>query len=661
MAGLIKRESVDEVRDKTRIDEVISNQVALINAGAGQLKGLCPFHDEKTPSFTVRPSIGRYHCFGCGEYGDAISFVEQTQALGFTDAVEYLAGLAGITLQYEDRQPGFDRPREAPELRPRIIAANKAACEYFQSQLVTAEAAPARKFLFDRAFDREAALLFQVGFAPTGWDSLCRHLTALGFTQHEIVAAGLGKHRTNGNGIYDLFRGRLMFPIRDISGTIVGFGGRRLDELEENPDQVAKYMNTPETLVYKKSHVLFNIDKARGPIKDTKRVVIVEGYTDVMAAWLSGVQCAVATCGTAFGSEHAKLVRRVMGDHVTGGGLKLAEGSSLGGEVIFTFDGDKAGQAAALKAFGEDQRFHAQTFVAVEPGGMDPCELRLAKGPDAVMQLVNNREPLFKFVIRAKLREFDLETIEGRVEALRAAAPIVARIRDAAYREDYCKELARMIGTDLNTVRQAVTQASRAIGARNQLGSNQPGSNHPPTSHTPTAHPPTGASGAVRLPFGFDVLQSQSPTISVERDAMAALLQTPQLVAPVFDSLPPDTFTHPALAWMHAIVQTAGGQANAAALGPKLWIQQVEEKANPTIRPLLNRLAINALPVADESKTEPYVADVMVNLQVQHLDRQITEAKGRLSRAEANGSGYTEATIEIQQLEAARRALLSGS
>jgi len=641
MAGRIKRASVDAVRDQTRIDEVVASQVALVNAGGGALKGLCPFHDEKTPSFHVRSAIGRFHCFGCGKSGDAISFVQETQALGFTDAVEYLANLYGVALEYEEANFAGDRPRQAPELRTRILAANAAALEYFQNQLVTPEAAPARKFLADRAFSRDAANLFEVGFAPTGWDNLSRHLAGQGFTNNELVEAGLAKPRSNGNGIYDLFRGRLMFPIRDVAGSVVGFGGRRLDELEDNPDQVAKYMNTPETIVYKKSKVLFNIDKAKNAIRTNKRVVIVEGYTDVMAAWLSGVEYAVATCGTAFGGEHAKLVRRIMGDHVTGAGLKLAEGSSLGGEVIFTFDGDKAGQEAAIKAFGEDQRFHAQTFVAVEPGGMDPCELRLAKGPSAVLDLVNNREPLFRFVIRAKLRQFDLDNIEGRVEALRATAPIVAQIRDAAYRVDYCKELARLIGTDLDTVQKAVTQAAR-LRPRNQ----------PPQTTAQQIVPR-------RPPFGYDVLQTANPAICVERDALVALLQYPQLVEPGFDALPCDTFSHPALAWMHNIVQQAGGRAYAAQLGPKLWIQQVEDLANPAIKPLLNLLAISALPVTDEKQQESYVSEVIANLQVQHLDRQITEAKGRLSRAEANGSGYTDATIEIQQLEAARRALLT--
>lgn len=199
-----------------------------------------------------------------------------------------------------------------------------------------------------------------------------------------------------------------------------------------------------------------------------------------------------------------------------------------------------------------------------------------------------------------------------------------------------------MVGTDIPNVRQVVAQFGQTRGRANQLATS--------TQGVPVAR---------RAPFGYDALQSENPAILVERDALAALLQTPQFVASTFDTLPPDTFTHPALAWMHAIVQQAGGQAAAAQLGPKLWIQQVEDKANPAIRPLLSLLAISALPVADESQMAAYVNEVMANLQVQHLDRQIAAAKGRLSRAEANGSGFAEATIEIQQLETARRALLN--
>ena len=637
MPGLIRRESVDAVRDLARIDDVVSGELTLVPAGSGSLKGLCPFHDEKTPSFHVRPAIGRYYCFGCGESGDAIDFVERTQGLGFTDAVERLAASFGVTLKYEGAGGSEPRHSVPRELRPRAIAANVAAAAYFQTQLLQPAAGAARKFLHERQFSRGAASAFEVGFAPMGWDNLVNHLAAMGFTQAEMLAAGLVKTRNTGNGVYDVFRGRLMFPIKDTSGVIIGFGGRRLDELEDNPNNVAKYLNTTETILYKKSQVLFGIDKARDEIRRLKQVVLVEGYTDVMACWLAGVKTAVATCGTAFGGDHAKLVRRLMGDHVAGGGLALAAGESLGGEVIFTFDGDQAGQAAALKAFGEDQRFHAQTFVAVSPDGMDPCELRITRGDAAVVDLIRNREPLFKFVVKSKLREFDLETIEGRVDALRAAAPIVAGIRDFAYRENYSKELARMLGVDVDAARAAVAAAARGGHARTSA---------------------RGIAAAGAPAFGFDVLRTANPVLQTERAALAATLQSPELVSPQFDALRADTFTHPALAWLHLVIQQAGGLANAAEIGPRRWINLVAEHANPALQPLLNTLAITSLPVSDGAKLPAYIAEVVADLQIQSLDRRIAAARGRLSRAEANGSGYLETSAEIQALEAQRRALL---
>src|SRR5450830_1569262 len=298
-----------------------------------------------------------------------------------------------------------------------------------------------------------------------GWDNLLRHLRGKGYTEAELNASGL---MSQGNrGMYDRFRGRLIWPIRDVTGDVIGFGARKLFEEDQGP----KYLNTPETALYKKSQVLYGIDLAKREIARTRQVVVVEGYTDVMAAHLYGVTTAVATCGTAFGSEHTRLVRRLIGDTAIGSGVQLASGTSTGGEVIFTFDGDAAGQKAAMRAFGEDQQFSAQTFVAVEPSGMDPCELRQAKGPEAVRALVAGRQPLFEFVIRSTLATHDLDTAEGRVAALRASAPIVAQIRDAALRPEYARMLAGWLGMEFDAVRQAVTSASRALGS----GSGGPG------------------------------------------------------------------------------------------------------------------------------------------------------------------------------------------
>src|SRR5699024_8554108 len=456
MAGLIRRDDIAAVRERARIDEVVGQHVTLRGAGVGSMKGLCPFHDERTPSFHVRPHLGLWHCFGCGEGGDVISFVQKIDHLSFTEAVETLAGQAGVQLRYEDDGTG-NRRRPDVGRRQRLLDAHRAATEYFQQQLTTPEAQKAREFLTERGFDRTAAEQFGVGYAPKGWDNLGRHLRNQHFTQEELTAAGLLSEGRRGT--YDRFRGRLIWPIRDLAGAVVGFGARKLYEDDPGP----KYLNTPETQIYKKSQVLYGIDLAKREIAKNRRVVVVEGYTDVMAMHLAGVPTAVATCGTAFGPEHIKIVRRLLGDSASSAaGVMLSSGSAVGGEVIFTFDGDEAGQKAALRAFDQDQQFASQTFVAVEPSGMDPCDLRQERGDEAVRSLVAEREPLFQFAIRSVLRQVDLDTAEGRVGGLRVTAPVVARIRDHALRGEYARELAGWLGMDESSVRQAVTRAARA-------------------------------------------------------------------------------------------------------------------------------------------------------------------------------------------------------
>lgn len=458
MAGRIKREDVQAVRERARIEDVVGEHVTLKSAGVGSMKGLCPFHDERSPSFHVRPQVGLWHCFGCSEGGDVISFVQKIDGLPFAEAVEYLAGRVGIQLRYEDG--GAPRPGEEPGRRQRLLEAHRVAATYFAEQLASPGAATARTFLAERGFDRSAAEQFGVGYAPQGWDALLRHLRGRGFTEAELKATGL---MSEGNrGLYDRFRGRLVWPIREVTGDTVGFGARKLYEDDQGP----KYLNTPETALYKKSQVLYGIDLAKREIAKAKRVVVVEGYTDVMAMHLSGEGTAVATCGTAFGPDHARIVRRLVGDTGSSGGVQLASGASVGGEIIFTFDGDAAGQKAAMRAFGEDQTFSAQTFVAVEPSGMDPCELRQAQGPDAVRGLVEARQPLFEFVIRTTLRAYDLDRAEGRVGALRAAVPVVAGIRDRGLRFEYARLLAGWLGMDEESVRHAVGSAVRSGPAR---------------------------------------------------------------------------------------------------------------------------------------------------------------------------------------------------
>jgi DNA primase len=483
----IRREDVEAVRERSRIEDVVSEYVTLRPAGVGSLKGLCPFHDEKSPSFNVRPTVGFYHCFGCQKGGDVISFVMEIDGLAFAEAVERLAARVGIELRYEDdggnegKRPG----REGVNQRRRMLEANRAAAQFYTEQLgASPDASIGRQFLVDRGFDQSAAELFGVGFAPRGGEVLTRHLLGRGFTREELVSSGLsGEGR---RGLYDRFRGRLMWPIRDVTGDTLGFGARRLfddDSIE------AKYLNTPETALYKKSHVLYGVDLAKREIAKSHQVIVVEGYTDVMACHLAGEATAVATCGTAFAADHIRIVRRLIGDE-----------RNTGGKVIFTFDGDAAGQKAALRAFEDDQRFVSQTYVAIAPSGMDPCDLRQRQGNEAVRELIGTRRPMYEFKIQSIISEVDLTTVEGSARGLRLAAPVVAGIRDEVIRGGYVVKLAGMLGLEDSPVRKAVSRALRELRSAPTPGAAGPGGSAGPGGAGGTGAAGQGANGGRRGP-----------------------------------------------------------------------------------------------------------------------------------------------------------------
>lgn len=425
-SGRISDDDIALVRERSPIADVVGEHIQLRNAGGGNLKGLCPFHDEKSPSFNVTPARGYYYCFGCAEGGDVITFIRKIDNLTFSEAVERLAQRAGIQLRYE--QGGYVPGREQGE-RVRLIEAHRAAAEFYAERLSGPDAGPGRRFLSERGFERADAEHFGVGYAPNEWEALSRHLMSRGFTSQELIKGGLA--REGRRGPVDRFRGRLVWPIRDITGDVIGFGARKLLDSDDGP----KYLNTPESPIYHKSSVLYGVDLAKREIARRSQAVIVEGYTDVMACHLAGVPTAVATCGTSFGEEHIKVLRRLLLDQ-----------AEFRGEVVFTFDGDSAGQKAALRAFQDEQKFVTQTFVAVQPDGLDPCDLRVKQGDAAVRDLIAGREPLFAFAVRSVLARYDLDTNEGRLAALDAAAPIVASIKDPGLRKAYTVDLDRWIG-----------------------------------------------------------------------------------------------------------------------------------------------------------------------------------------------------------------------
>ncbi|GAB3274471.1 DNA primase [Sinomonas notoginsengisoli] len=635
MAGLIKPEDIAEVRARTDIREVVEGYVTLKSAGIGSWKGLCPFHDERSPSFHVRPHVGTYHCFGCGESGDVISFVMKMDHTGFAETVEKLAARIGYELRYED---GAGPRREEVGRRQRLLDAHKIAAEFFQSQLLAPAAAAGRQFLFERGFERHVAEQFGVGFAPQGWDSLLKHLRTKGFRDEELRLTGMF---SEGNrGLYDRFRGRLIWPIRDIAGDVIGFGARRLFDDDQGP----KYLNTPETALYKKSQVLYGIDIAKRNIAKKRQLVVVEGYTDVMACHLAGIDTAVASCGTAFGAEHIKIARRLLSDDGTGG------------EVVFTFDGDAAGQKAALKAFEEDQRFVAQTYVSVEPSGMDPCELRQHRGDAAVRQLIETRRPLFEFAIQATLRKHNLESVEGRVSALREAAPVVAQIRDHAIRPAYTRELAKWLGVPLEDVAWAVASAGKRASSSGSPWTPQQG-RHEKSSRS--AHDADGPAPAPFSPPAWTP-DPRDPVAVMERQALEVVLQQPQMVRDgSWTEFAAARFAAPAHSALHSALVAAGRPAAQEATAA--WIERVRHELPEPLRPLLAELAVTPLPATTEESLERYCRDILAGLAELQITAQKAEMMGQLQRLDpaASPEEFQRLNRGLMELELRRRALRS--
>ena len=650
MAGRIRDEDIKSVRDAASIVDIVGAVVQLRNAGGGNLKGLCPFHDEKSPSFQVSPAKNLYHCFGCQEGGDVFKFVMLLDHLSFSEAVERLAGQCGIEVRYTEG--GYTKNSDRSQ-RTRLLEANKAASEYFVEQLSQPAAVQGREFLDSRGFDAEAVATFNVGYAPDSWENLVRHLRGRGFSDQEILLGGLASEGRR--GIMDRFRNRLTWPIADLSGDVIGFGARRLSDDPESP----KYLNTPETPIYKKSSVLYGLDLARREIAKQERAVIVEGYTDVMACHVAGVQTAVATCGTAFGEEHIKILRRLLGDR----------NQYLGYEVVFTFDGDSAGQKAALRTFLDEQKFVTQTFVAVEPNGLDPCDLRLQKGDAAVRELIATRSPLFEFAIRAELAKHNLDTAEGQVHALRAAAPIVANIRDQALRPEYTRRLAGWLGLEERSAQQAVRQAAgpaAAAGGRGRQGPGQrqsPGQNQNPHQNQQRqrgSQPPPGQNGL----FGRAAATVPGPhdhIAGAEREVLKAALQQPALAGNVFDGLDPSEFTVPAYAAVRTAIQKAGGAVAYEATAPNGdgWVVRVQNEApDDAVRGLVTELTVEAM----RSRTavdQTYVSEVMMGVRTHTVNRRIAEVRSRLQRLNPvlQTEEYNKLFGELVALEQYRRGL----
>jgi len=617
MAGKISPRDIEEVKARVNIADVVGSYVVLKPASAGSLKGLCPFHQEKSPSFNVRPLQGFYHCFGCGAGGDVYKFLQEMESLSFYEAVENLAGKVGYTLTYEAGAKGPDQGQKS-----RIYEANAAAAKYFQDQLMTDPAIPGRDFLKSRGFDKAAAEMFGVGFAPKGWNNLTDHLKSIGFTEEELITASLSSKGER--GLYDKFRGRLIWPIRDTSNQVIGFGARKLFDDDQGP----KYLNTSETPVYHKSAVLYGIDLAKKEISKSQKVVVVEGYTDVMACHLAGVTTAVATCGTAFGDEHIRILNRMLSANVDNPA-----------EVIFTFDPDEAGQKAAMRAFADADKFHANSFIAVGPDGLDPSDLRVQKGDEAVTLMIENKKPIYEFAIKQKMKNFNLDSVEGRVGAARASASVIATIRDSALRSVYIRELANWVNLDLSEVSALVDRAikEKVVSAVAPLRQDSI-----PEAPVETA---------------FQAPDLKDPAVRFERQLLEVLVQQPTMVAAEdLKQLSSGDF----LAGAHGAIAKAIYSALEHRSDTN-WLPRIAEALEPALHSALRSLAATELPARNEQELERYVAGVVNAGFIALLTRQKLSMQAVLRQLDpAETAQIEQLQRELISVEERRRKLQGG-
>ena len=599
----VKQSDIEQLKDRVDIVEVIGSYISLKTAGPGSFKGLCPFHGEKTPSFHVRSSPAFYHCFGCGVGGDVFKFVQEMEKIGFGEAIEKLAQRSGYQLTYEDGEKDTSN-------RTLLLAINKEASEFFVSQLASDEGGTARDFLVARGFDLASIAPFGVGYAPKGWQNLSQHLSSKGYKTEDQALVGLLSK--GDKGYYDRFRGRVIWPIRDQNSQVVGFGARKLYEEDQGP----KYLNTPETPVYHKSTVLYGLDLARREIAQKREVVVVEGYTDVMACHLAGVKTAVATCGTAFGEDHIKLINRLLGQSV--------EPAS----VIFTFDPDAAGEKAALKVYGDANKFNALTFVAAGPSGLDPSDLRQQQGDLALVEMLKQKKPLFEFVIQHRIAQFALTDVASRVAAARAAAPIIAEISDPALRSGYTRMLADWVSLEVSEVTSLVGD-SRTSSIRQKV---EP-------LRTSEAIPPSSA-----------------PVDKFEQQIMQVVIQHPA------------SFSQSQLRRM----QAAGLTSNQHRAVLDLVLEHIDSvqdssfanliatNAPEELIPIIRELALAPLPVNSEADLPRYAQGVVNGAMIKALEREKSDLLAALRRAEANASEEQKTAIQRQlvELEEERRSLM---
>lgn len=575
--GRISDEDVQRVRDATDVVALISESIVLKQKGR-LYWGLCPFHGEKTPSFKADPTTQLWHCFGCGAGGDAIGFLMRQEHYDFPDAVRALADRARI----EIHEVGDSTPRGHKD---RLVEACEAAAEFYHKTLVSGRepgAQTARAYLAKRGFGIEVAKEFGLGFAP-GRGALSRHLKESGFSAEEIVEANLGL-RTDRGDVRDRFFDRVMFPIKDLRGRTIAFGGRVLGDGEP------KYLNTSETAVFQKSRNLYALDRAKNEIVKSGTVVVVEGYTDVIALHVAGVRDAVATLGTALTREHVKLLGR------------------FAKRIVYLFDADEAGLRAAERAAefidvsveGTAGRDPIELAVAVVPEGKDPADYVASHGAEGVRKVIESAEPLLRFVLDRRLEKHDLDRPEGRSRALAAAASVLASVKGTLLAQDYSNYVADRLLVDFSTVAEAVRHAQPSL----------------------TREPDSAEQESPQGPRRIERAALRDPRLAAAREYVSLVVADATLRPQARELLDNDVLGDQELRTLLKLTVEAG-----AATGRDLY--NAVAAVDPDAAELLSGLVVGG---EDEQETGDLAKELLSKLKEFALERQIIEKKTRLKR-----------------------------
>ncbi len=435
-------EIIQRVKDATDIVSVIGEYVPLKKSGTS-FKGLCPFHSEKSPSFTVSPTRNGFHCFGCGKGGNVITFVMEMEKMPFPEALRLLADKANISLPKPQEN---QRDQETDRVRERMQELNEFAGKFFHERLLSTEGQSAREYFKARGFTKEDALKYQIGYAPEGWDAFKNAGQRAGFSQEEMLAAGLVVHNEEKKSFYDKFRNRLIFPVKNNYDKIVAFGGRTLSD-ESGP----KYLNSPETLLFKKSECLYLLDMAREAIRQKNYVLVVEGYFDALALHHFGFENVVATLGTALTSQHGRLLQRYTK------------------EVIFSYDADQAGQAAVLRGFEPLIQAGLNIRVLVMPDAKDPDEYLTKHSKDEFETLIQKSPDFFRWWAVSLKKKFQGAPVEDRTRALQGFVPMILQIPDEVSVQAACSAIESELGLD-NRDLLTIVNTERKKGVRRLAG-----------------------------------------------------------------------------------------------------------------------------------------------------------------------------------------------